>query len=219
MPPKPLIVGFDTSAAHVAAALVSGDQILAEHYEERARGQDQVLFPVLEGLLSRADVAWSDVQAIGVGVGPGNFTGVRIAVAAAKGLSLSLNIPAIGVTMFDAMRYGYDGAVYTAVSAPRGAAYVDAGSQTSPRLVAAPNDIEPYHNPKAEPRFVGAVGQEWVDALHSQRVPAKHMCATAIAMVARDRFVQGREILPPKPMYIKSPDAAPPRVPPPQIIP
>ena len=155
----------------------------------------------------------------GVGVGPGNFTGVRIAVAAAKGLSLSLDIPAIGVTMFDALRYGYDGAVYTAVSAPRGAAYIDAGSQTEPRLVAASGDIEPYHNPKADPRLIGAVGQEWADALDSQPVPAKHMCATAIAFVAGQRFAQDRDIPPPKPMYIKSPDAAPPRVPPPQIVP
>ena len=41
--------------------------------------------------------------AIGVGVGPGNFTGIRIAVAAARGLALALDIPAIGVTGFEAI--------------------------------------------------------------------------------------------------------------------
>ena len=78
------VLGFDTSAAHCAAAVVSGGRVLACRVEPMARGQAERLFPLLEALLSQAGVTWRDLSAIGVGTGPGNFTGIRIAVAAAR---------------------------------------------------------------------------------------------------------------------------------------
>ncbi|WP_342773348.1 tRNA (adenosine(37)-N6)-threonylcarbamoyltransferase complex dimerization subunit type 1 TsaB [Paracoccus luteus] len=95
-------MGFDTSAAHCAAALVSGGRVLAECREPMTRGQAERLFPLIQDMLARSGHGWSDLTAIGVGVGPGNFTGVRISVAAARGLALSLGIPAVGVTTTEA---------------------------------------------------------------------------------------------------------------------
>ena len=96
--PDPVVLGFDTSAAHCAAALLRGDAILAHRHEEMGKGQAERLFPLLEDLLSEAGLTWRDLHVIGVGIGPGNFTGIRIAVAAARGLALSLGIPAIGIS-------------------------------------------------------------------------------------------------------------------------
>ncbi|MFC0340973.1 tRNA (adenosine(37)-N6)-threonylcarbamoyltransferase complex dimerization subunit type 1 TsaB [Paracoccus niistensis] len=105
--PDPLrVLGFDTSAAHCAAAVVCGDRVLAERAEPMTKGQAERLFPLLEELLAEAGLAWSDLDAIGVGTGPGNFTGVRISVAAARGLALSLGIPAIGVSATEAAACG-----------------------------------------------------------------------------------------------------------------
>lgn len=101
-----LSLGFDTSAAHCAAALVLGDRLLAARAEEMSRGQAERLFPLLDELLSEAGVAWADLSVIGVGCGPGNFTGVRISVSAARGLALSLGIPAIGVGGPEAAAFG-----------------------------------------------------------------------------------------------------------------
>ncbi len=67
------------------------------------RGQAERLLPMLEELLAEAGVAWPDLDGIGVVTGPGNFTGVRLAVAAARGLALSLGIPAVGVSVFEAL--------------------------------------------------------------------------------------------------------------------
>ena len=100
--PDPLALGFDTSAAHCAAALLRGDRILGHISEEMTKGQAERLFPLLEGLLAGAGLTWRDLGVIGVGIGPGNFTGIRIAVAAARGLALSLGIPAVGVTATEA---------------------------------------------------------------------------------------------------------------------
>ncbi|MFT4014690.1 MAG: tRNA (adenosine(37)-N6)-threonylcarbamoyltransferase complex dimerization subunit type 1 TsaB [Paracoccus sp. (in: a-proteobacteria)] len=94
---EPLVLGFDTSAAHCAAALLLGGRVLASRDEAMAKGQAERLFPLLQELLDEAGRNWAQLAVIGVGTGPGNFTGIRIAVAAARGLALSLGIPAIGV--------------------------------------------------------------------------------------------------------------------------
>lgn len=95
-------LGFDTSAAHCAAALLTGDRILATRQEEMTKGQAERLFPLLGELLAEAGLTWQAVSVIGVGTGPGNFTGIRIAVAAARGLALSLGVPAIGISATEA---------------------------------------------------------------------------------------------------------------------
>ena len=104
--PEALTLGFDTSAAHCAAALLSGDVLIAARQEDMAKGQAERLMPLIEELLAESGIRWPDLSLIGVGTGPGNFTGIRIAVAAARGLSLSLNIPAIGIGAAEALVFG-----------------------------------------------------------------------------------------------------------------
>ena len=106
--PDAFSLGFDTSAAHCAAALLQGDRLLAQAHEDMARGQAERLFPLLGELLAGAGVDWRDLSVIGCGTGPGNFTGIRISVAAARGLSLSLGVPAVGVTVTEAMAHAPD---------------------------------------------------------------------------------------------------------------
>ena len=43
----------------------------------------------------------SDLTAIGVVVGPGSFTGIRLGIAYAKGIAMGLNIPVVGISLFD----------------------------------------------------------------------------------------------------------------------
>ena len=119
MPPK-LILSFDTSAAHCAVALVCGDEILGSQSEALLKGQAERLIPMLEEVLTGAGKSWGDLDLIGVGVGPGNFTGVRIAVSAARGLALSLGVPAVGVSVFEALAFGTKGRLTVSRDARRG---------------------------------------------------------------------------------------------------
>ena len=66
-----IVLGFDTSAAHVAAALWRDGELLAEQREEMSRGQAERLMVMLEDMLVEQNLKWSDLDAIGVGVGPG----------------------------------------------------------------------------------------------------------------------------------------------------
>ncbi|MFN3526583.1 MAG: tRNA (adenosine(37)-N6)-threonylcarbamoyltransferase complex dimerization subunit type 1 TsaB, partial [Paracoccus sp. (in: a-proteobacteria)] len=104
--PDRITLGFDTSAAHCAAALLRGDTVLAALHEEMTKGQAERLMPMLTGMLADAGLGFADLDVIGVGVGPGNFTGIRVAVAAARGLALALDVPAVGISATEAAAYG-----------------------------------------------------------------------------------------------------------------
>ena len=132
MPPE-VILAFDTSAAHCAAALLSGDRVVTR-VEVMAKGQAERLVPMMAEMLADEGVAWSGLSALAVGVGPGNFTGIRISVALARGLALGLKVPAIGVTGFEAV--GAEHVV--SIPAPRGQVYVKAPGRAAEILETEP---------------------------------------------------------------------------------
>ncbi|MGH1355755.1 MAG: tRNA (adenosine(37)-N6)-threonylcarbamoyltransferase complex dimerization subunit type 1 TsaB [Thalassovita sp.] len=192
MPSDPVILAFDTSAAHCAAALLCGPKVLGTKAEEMGRGQAERLIPLLQELLDETGHVWADLTAIGVGIGPGNFTGIRISVSAARGLALGLGIPAIGVSSFDAIRHNAPD-VTPAIPGPRGKAYV---LRPDPALI----DLDALdHIPHALP-------------------PAPADLALAIAQVARHRLETQADLPPPAPLYVKPADAAPARDAPPVIL-
>ena len=189
-----LTLGFDTSSAHVGAALFDGTQILASAYEEMACGQAERLMPLLNEVLAEAGKIWADLTRIGVGIGPGNFTGIRISVSSARGLALGLVIPAVGVSTFEAIALDMRGKI-PAVAAPRGQAYL------------APEGRAPY---LATPEEVDALTAN--DALDFGTLP---LLAQQIARAASARPDPGPR---PAPLYIKPADAAPSRDAPPVIL-
>ena len=189
--PDTLSLGFDTSAAHCAAALLQGDRVLIQRHEDMARGQAERLFPLLEEMLTSAGVDWRDLSVIGCGTGPGNFTGIRISVAAARGLALSLRIPAIGVSVTEAMACGLPRPCRVMLpSRPAGVIWQDFGpgfDDSRPRQD-LPEDLPP--------------GPAWVEPV----MPLAEGVAR-IALARRDAPGLPR----PAPIYLRPADAAPAR--------
>lgn len=203
-----MILAFDTSAAHCAAALLRGDRIVSARDEAMASGQAERLVPMLEEMLAEAGLGWADVTRIGVGTGPGNFTGVRIAVAAARGLALGLGRPAVGVTRLEALAHGLPGPLAVVEDARRGEIYAQETGGAA-RLTAVDNcGLGPV-------ALVGSAA-EAVAAVTGGRVvaPAMPLCE-AIARIAAGREPGAR----PAPFYLRGADAAPPSDPPPVILP
>ena len=192
MPSDPLILGFDTSAAHCAAALLCGDRIVAIRAEEMSRGQAERLMPLLEEVLAENGAVWADLTALGVGIGPGNFTGIRIAVSAARGLASGLGIPAIGVTGFEARAALAPAGHLPAIPAPREQVYVALPGQ-APALISRAEAPEPLFDDAAPGQLAGAIARIASTRLH---IPAP----------------------PPAPLYLRPADAAPSRDVPPVLL-
>ena len=191
MQPKPNVLAFDTSAAHCAAALLLGDRVVTR-VDEMAKGQAEHLMPMLEDMLRGENLAWADLDGIGVNVGPGNFTGIRISLAAARGLALGLGKPAIGVNGFDARAF-QEPLPYTAsIPAPRMQSYVQTFTQS------------------------GTDTPAQIDQPAGPQKPTEAIIA-AVARLAAARL--NSETTRPAPLYIRSADAAPPRDRPPVLLP
>lgn len=216
----PNILAFDTSLPQISAAL-SSDVIIAEHDEQMARGQAEKLMPVLENLLREAGGDWSNLDLIAVGVGPGNFTGIRISVSAARGLALGLGIPAIGVSMFEAL-LDWDGPLYQpaeilSIAAPRGQAYVQyfryGMPQAKPRLIdpcQPPLDLQLPVNMIVRGHCAEQIARPF-NARWEEVAPNR--VAANIARIAEIRWRDpGYDAYArPTPLYIRAPDAAPSR--------
>ncbi len=187
---RPLVLAFDTSAAHCAAALLSQDTVLAERQIGMAKGQAERLMPMLNDLLAEAGLEWRDLDAIAVGVGPGNFTGIRISVAAARGLSLALGVPAIGVSLFEALAIGNRGPALAVLPAPRDAFYV-----------------QPVRDDRTEgaPSYTQTPSRD--TGRHLTILPQP--IAPVLARIGAARLQAGSAGPRPAPLYIRPVDAAP----------
>jgi len=122
-----ILLAVDTSAHLCAACLYDTAEraILAQAQEDIGRGHAERLFPILDRVLTQSDRSFDQLDRLAVCVGPGSFTGVRVGVAAMRGLALALDIPLIGVSVFDAL-YGLCDAthpVLVTIDARRGEVY------------------------------------------------------------------------------------------------
>ena len=106
-----------------------------------AKGQAETLMSSLNKLLEVSSLGWSDLSKIGICTGPGNFTGIRISVAAARGLALGLEIPAIGITSFEATLYGRGNENLALLPANKGFYYV--GSNPKNAKFISEKEIDP----------------------------------------------------------------------------
>lgn len=105
-PPETTLLGIDSATRGCAAAVLRGEQVLAEQSQPMDRGQAEALMPMIEKILKDACLRPEHLDCICVTYGPGAFTGLRIALAAARGMALALNVPCIGVTTFEAVAQG-----------------------------------------------------------------------------------------------------------------
>ncbi|MEJ6393776.1 tRNA (adenosine(37)-N6)-threonylcarbamoyltransferase complex dimerization subunit type 1 TsaB [Gymnodinialimonas sp. 2305UL16-5] len=205
-----MILAFDTSGPWVVTALLDGGNLLAERRLDMPKGQGQHLMSLIEDTLGHANTTLQDLAAIGVGTGPGNFTGIRIAVAAARGLALALDIPAIGVTGFDALYHGRSDDALVAIPGPRNSFYAQAFGtcRSAPQLVGSDAALPPLDAAR-NPALIASPGaalpeRSWHPL--TARIDGPPL-APSIARVAAQRLSQPQPR--PAPLYVQPPDAAP----------
>ena len=177
------VIVFDTSDQYIAAAVYRGNKNINSKIEFMAKGQAETLMSSLNDLLAVSSLNWSDLNKIGVCTGPGNFTGIRISVSAARGLALGLEIPAIGVTSFEATLYGYNDENLALLPANKGFYYVGSNPKNAKFISKDKIDFENFN-------YI------------TKPSPEVHLKNIAL-------LTQEKDICRPVPCYIKPADATP----------
>ncbi|MGQ7793075.1 tRNA (adenosine(37)-N6)-threonylcarbamoyltransferase complex dimerization subunit type 1 TsaB [Faunimonas sp. B44] len=217
-----MILAIDTAGPNCAVAIASANpfRVAVRHEARVERGHAERLMPMIEAALSEAALRFADLTLIAVTIGPGSFTGVRVGVAVARGLALALDIRACGVGVLDALLWPLRGeaagkAVAAALDAKRGEAYAAISGTDGLILPPCVADYEVIADRIAALGrpivLTGSAAPALQDRLAARGIAAEvagaadHADVEAVAALA----AIGRCSTPPRPLYLRAPDAKP----------
>ena len=89
-------LAFETSTDMMSVAVSRGTQTWHHHGVGGPKASAQ-LIPIIQDLLSQAELTLSDLTALVIGHGPGSFTGLRTACSVAQGLAMGANLKVIQI--------------------------------------------------------------------------------------------------------------------------
>lgn len=216
-----LVMGLDTALQRCSVAILRDGVVLAERSVGMERGHAEHLAPMAKTVLDEAGVSVTDLDRVGVVVGPGGFTGVRVALSFARGLVIGTDVPAVGVTSLAALAGNVaaaEGAVIASViDARRGQVYAalydsDLNEMLRP-FVATPKEAFVLLKDAAASAPVIMVGTgagllgEPPSGWSSPDAPDQ-IDARVVARLACGAPLQSG---PPRPLYLRPPDAKPPK--------
>jgi len=177
---------------------------------------------MVDQIMRQAGASYSALDRIGVTTGPGTFTGQRVGLAFARAMALALKIPAIGVTTLDAMAEAAlekiadaDWAI-VAADAKRGEIYLAARTRAgetfiAPELLLLLSAAERIA--KAAPAIgsvavAGTAAEALIPFLRAHGfAPVDSLVHQPDAVFVARIAAHAAEGPPPKPLYLRPPDA------------
>jgi tRNA threonylcarbamoyl adenosine modification protein YeaZ len=201
-----LVLALDTATPTLVAGLArwtdSGTEVLAQRAVPSGNRHAELLTPAIQGVLTDAGTAMTDVDAVVTGLGPGPFTGLRVGVVTAAALADALGIPAVGVCSLDAIGSG----ARTVVTDARRrevywATYAADGSRLTGPSVDKPADLGLPGPLVGDPAFA--------DRLGSPVAPAD-VTTAGLLRAAGPQLTDPSSAAPLVPLYLRRPDAVPP---------
>jgi len=99
------ILAIDTATEACSAALYIDGEVTHE-YALAPREHTQLILPMVDRLMSSANLKMHELDALAYARGPGAFTGVRIAAGVIQGLSYADDIPVVPVSTLAAIAAG-----------------------------------------------------------------------------------------------------------------
>ncbi len=216
------VLAIDTALAACSAAIFETEAggIIASESLPMTRGHAEALMPLLARLMDQSGGAFRELDRVVVTTGPGSFTGLRVGISAARGIALAIDKPAVGVSTLNAYAAPYladddSVPVIAAIDARHEHVYLQVfgqGGRTviTPRLAELSEAVRAAAETPA--RIVGSAAQSVAAALfETGRSPAAIDARGApdIIWVARIGAVVAPSHSPPKPQYLRAPDAQP----------
>jgi tRNA threonylcarbamoyladenosine biosynthesis protein TsaB len=216
------VLAIDTALAACSAAVLdtANGGLVASESLLMARGHAEALMPLIQRVMKKSGLAIAGLERIVVTTGPGSFTGLRVGIAAARGLGVATNIPVVGVTTLSAYAAPYLAAddqipVIVAIDARHEHAYLQVFGSGGRTLIAArlaPLNEAVRAAAEAPARIVGSAAKTVAAGL-AKTAPAPVIVdareAPDIAWVAQIGAAVSEAQAPPKPQYLRAPDAQP----------
>ena len=154
------------------------------------------------------------IERIGVAVGPGSFTGLRVGLAFAQGLGAALDRPVVGISTLDALTASAEPGSATAalIDARRGQVYARFWRGDEAEGPAEALSIEAARDRSAGlgdgVRLIGSGAALIADDVAG--AAALDLAGPSPAALARLTAAADPAASPPRPLYLRAPDATPP---------
>jgi tRNA threonylcarbamoyl adenosine modification protein YeaZ len=216
------VLAIDTALAACSAAVfdTAYGGILGSESRPMVRGHAESLMPLVERVMRQSELTFADIDRVAVTTGPGSFTGLRVGISAARGIALASARPAFGVSTLSAYAAPHladeeTTPVVTVIDARHDQVYLQVfgpGGRIliAPRLAAIGDAVRAASETRS--RIIGSAAQ----AVASRMPPGAptpsrvdNRDAPDIVWVARMGAVLPEGQSPPKPQYLRAPDAQP----------
>jgi tRNA threonylcarbamoyl adenosine modification protein YeaZ len=216
------VLAIDTALEACSVAILDTDHSDVGVHESvpMQRGHAEALMPLIARVLDRAQLAFAALDRVAVTTGPGSFTGLRVGIAAARGIALAAGKPAIGLSTLAAFAAPFIAVddtlpVVVAIDARHDHVYLQVFGPGGRTVVA------PRVAPLREALRVSATGAPRITGTAANKLaalwPAGERAPTAVEQrsapnidwVARLGAAATDTGTPPKPLYLRAPDAHP----------
>ncbi|HEY0599226.1 tRNA (adenosine(37)-N6)-threonylcarbamoyltransferase complex dimerization subunit type 1 TsaB, partial [Brevundimonas sp.] len=181
--------------------------------EAMAKGHQERLAGMARDAVAEAG-GFGALERIGVTVGPGSFTGLRVGLAFAQGLGAALGRPVVGISTLDGLAASAPpaGGMAALIDARRGQVYARFWRDEAPEGPAEALTIEAARDRAMAlgpgPRLIGSGA-----ALIADGVPGAvvvDLAGPSPGALARLTAAADPAESPPRPLYLRAPDATPP---------
>ncbi len=214
------VLAIDTALEACAAAVLDTESgVIAAHESlPMLRGQAEALMPLVKRVMERAGLTFAALDRVAVTTGPGSFTGLRVGIAAARGIGLAASKPVVGLSTLAAFAAPFIAAddtmpVVAAIDARHGQVYLQVfgpGRRTivAPRLCSLREALHAAAG--GAPHLTGTAATLLAAAWpKGEKPPSKveQRSAPDIDWVARLGAAANEAASPPKPLYLRAPDA------------
>jgi tRNA threonylcarbamoyladenosine biosynthesis protein TsaB len=216
------VLAIDTALDACSAAVLDTTRsgIVACESLSMARGHAEAIMPLIARVMNAAELEFSALERIAVTTGPGSFTGLRVGISAARGIALAAGKPAIGLSTLAGLAAPLiaeddSSNVVAAIDARHDHVYLQifgSGGRTlvSPRISALRDAVRAAVAGPA--RLVGSgaglLARAWPRGTDAP-VLIDERGAPDISWVARLGAAAADGYGPPRPLYLRAPDAQP----------
>jgi tRNA threonylcarbamoyladenosine biosynthesis protein TsaB len=216
------VLAIDTALDACSAAVLDMTRggITASETLAMTRGHAEALMPLIARVMDQAEVEFAELDRIAVTTGPGSFTGLRVGISAARGIALAAGKPAIGLSTLAGLAaplIAEDDStnVVAAIDARHDHVYLQVfgtGGRTlvAPRIATLRDAVRAAVTGPA--RVIGSaaglLAAAWPKGVEPPLL-VDNRGAPDISWIARLGAAAAEGYGPPRPLYLRAPDAQP----------